>query len=67
MGTYGVLFLDLCKAFDTVDHAILLRKLSIYGIHDKALKWFKSYLLHRAQYCKVHFMVIGNNQTLIKK
>ncbi len=53
---YGnsLLFLDLCKAFDIVDHAIILRKLSIYGIQEKALKWFKSYLLNRAQYCMVN-------------
>ncbi|CAB4040007.1 Hypothetical predicted protein, partial [Paramuricea clavata] len=48
----GVLFLDLCKAFDTVDHAILIKKLSNYGIQDKALEWFKSYLFNREQYCK---------------
>jgi hypothetical protein len=36
-----VLFLDLCKAFDTVDHKILIKKLFIYGIQNK---WFKSYL-----------------------
>jgi hypothetical protein len=50
----GVLFLDLCKAFETVDHAILVKKLSNYGTQDKALEWFKSYLLNREQYCKVN-------------
>ncbi|CAB4035040.1 Hypothetical predicted protein, partial [Paramuricea clavata] len=50
----GVLFLDLCKAFDTVDHGILLSKLSIYGIQNKALDWFKSYLHNRTQYCRVN-------------
>ena len=50
----GVLFLDLCKAFDTVDHEILLRKLSIYGVQNKALYWFKSYLADRMQYCRVN-------------
>ena len=50
----GVLFLDLCKAYDTVDHAILVKKLSYYGIQSKALEWFKSYLFSREQYCKVN-------------
>jgi hypothetical protein len=50
----GVLFLDLCKAFDTVDHGILLSKLFIYGIQNKALDWFKSYLHNRTQYCRVN-------------
>ena len=50
----GVLFLDLCKAFDTVDHEILLRKLSIYGVQNKALDWFESYLANRMQYSRVN-------------
>jgi hypothetical protein len=36
----GVLFLDLCKAFDTADHKILIKKLFIYGIQNKCLDWF---------------------------
>ena len=45
----GVLFLDLKKAFDTVDHQILLQKLQLFGIDFATLKWFRSYLTDRKQ------------------
>jgi Reverse transcriptase (RNA-dependent DNA polymerase)/Endonuclease/Exonuclease/phosphatase family len=44
------IFCDLKKAFDTVDHKILLKKLSKIGIRGSALKWFEDYLYNRYQY-----------------
>ena len=44
------LFIDLKKAFDTVDHRIRLRKLYAYGIRGTMLKWIESYLSGRTQY-----------------
>lgn len=44
------LYLDLAKAFDTVNHEVLLFKLEKAGIHGPALGWFNSYLSNRKQY-----------------
>lgn len=50
----GVVFLDLKKAFDTIDHKILLEKLNLYGIQGKPLDWFQSYISNRFQICSIN-------------
>src|SRR6218665_2224310 len=45
----GVVF-DLSKAFDTVDHNILINKLEYFGIHGAGKSWFMDYLTNRSQY-----------------
>jgi hypothetical protein len=57
----GMCFLDIRKCFDTINHDILLTKMSKYGILDSELKWFKSYLQQRSQ------VVVHNGATSDKR
>ena len=56
----GVIFIDLKKAFDTIDHEILIRKLKCYGVDDNALSWFNSCLNNRKQKCYVNGKLSGS-------
>ena len=58
--TLGI-FIDLGKAFDTVDHKILTKKLELYGIKGCNLGWFESYLSNRKQ-----FIAYGDKQRNIE-
>ena len=52
----------MLKAFDTVDHTILLKKLEIYGITGASLAWFRSYLTNRKQYICINNDTKANEQ-----
>ena len=49
----GVIFIDLKKTFNAIDHEIILIKLTKYSVDQDALKWFKPYLTNRMQRCNV--------------
>ena len=50
----GLLLVDLCKAFDLVDHIILIKKLKLYKCSSVALRWFESYLRNRKQFVEIN-------------
>ena len=54
-----MVLLHLSKAFDSIDHAKLLHKLSLLGVSSWALEWFKSYLCERQQYVRIGCVASG--------
>ena len=44
-----MVLVDYCKAFNMVDHGLLLDKLNVYGVTGDTMKWFQSYLADRHQ------------------
>lgn len=58
---FMAIFLDFTKAFDTVDHSILITKLDYSGIRGVAGEWFRSYLYNRKQYVSINY---NNSSTL---
>ena len=50
----AVVYLDMSKAFDTINHAILLKKLKDIGLSSSALQWFESYLSQRNQAVRIN-------------
>ena len=49
----GAVYIDLRKAFDSVDHDLLISKLQSYGLKNTELDWFKSYILDRKQVVRI--------------
>lgn len=59
-GQVDTVYTDFAKAFDKVDHAILLRKLSSFNVSENMLQWFSSYLCNRSQ-----TVVIGGSRSAV--
>ena len=49
----ALVLLDLSKAFNSINHLVLLKKLQIHGVSLEATQWFKSYLSDRSQFVRI--------------
>ena len=58
----GAIFLDLSKAFDTISHDLIIKKLASYGVLNVELRWFADYLFSRSQ-----TVVVGNQCSMKSK
>ena len=57
----GVVFIDLKKAFDTIDHNVILKKLGNYDVEFNSLEWFESCLTNGTQKCRVNDHLSSSN------
>ena len=58
------IFVDYSKAFDTIDHKILLKKLKLYGLGNHCLNWFGNYLNNRTQVVKINRHIVSKPQSV---
>ena len=57
-------FIDLSKAFETVDQIILIKKLEIYGVKGINLAWFRNYLTNRKQFISINYELEKDTLTI---
>ena len=63
----AVVLLDLSKAFDSIEHSLLFKKLHSLGVSRKAVDWFKSYLSDRSQSVRIgHILSEGRVMVYLK-
>ena len=58
------IFVDYSKDFDTIDRAIMFRKLGLYELDDHSLSWFRNYLSDRTQIVKLSDMTVSKNRAV---
>ena len=58
-------FIDLSKAFDTISHSVLIKKLQMYNIRSINLAWFRTYLANRKQYISLRYDLKTGTQNIL--